>query len=393
MNILTITTDYLPKASGIATHIYHLNQTLARLGINTEILLIEENQSENKLEKAIENNLVIHRLKISGNLSYIQKPFQRKKIKDILLNHFSHIDIIHIHEVITVDLITLTQKFCWVWTNHTSTFVDIFKRNSIKNTIKGTILKHYLTKADKIICVSKEVKEFTQKHIKNQELTIIRNGIDAQWLEPAKSKTFYQQKLNLPVDKKIIFIPARWQPVKGIHIAMEALKLLQQKSPKTFVESFFIFAGYESGDQSYINLCKKKVKAFENISLIKNLDRSIIREYFLASNITLIPSLYETAGIVALEAMASNSLVVASSTGGLPETVEDKISGVLAEKGNPEDLFQKLEFTIQNIDSISHKSILQEAKKKVSEEYLWQGLASKTIEVYNQTLSKSSTAK
>jgi D-inositol-3-phosphate glycosyltransferase len=60
-----------------------------------------------------------------------------------------------------------------------------------------------------------------------------------------------------------------------------------------------------------------------------------LRDYYVAADVTVLPSYYESFGMVALEAMACGSAVVASRVGGLQTTVRDGVTGVLAAEGDP----------------------------------------------------------
>jgi len=60
-----------------------------------------------------------------------------------------------------------------------------------------------------------------------------------------------------------------------------------------------------------------------------------LREYYVAADATVLPSYYESFGMVALEAMACGSAVIASRVGGLQTTVRDGVTGVLVSEGDP----------------------------------------------------------
>jgi len=68
-----------------------------------------------------------------------------------------------------------------------------------------------------------------------------------------------------------------------------------------------------------------------------------IAQYYAASDVVVIPSLYEPMGYVALEAMACGRPVVAAKVGGLAETITDNANGLLFEPGNKDDLADKLD--------------------------------------------------
>jgi starch synthase len=103
------------------------------------------------------------------------------------------------------------------------------------------------------------------------------------------------------------------------------------------------------------------------------------------------PSVYEPLGIVNLEAMACGTPVVASAVGGIPEVVDDGMSGFLVpyEKSHPEALEKGLAIRVNEILSDPDRSrrMGEAGRKRVVEEFGWDAVARATLAVYESLLS------
>ena len=99
---------------------------------------------------------------------------------------------------------------------------------------------------------------------------------------------------------------------------------------------------------------------------------------YSASDIVAIPSIYEPMGYVALEAMASARPVVASRTGGLSESIQDNVTGMLFEPGNSLELAKRLERLVADAEL---RAQLGMAARKAMEQ--WQPVRD-TVEEWNK---------
>jgi len=110
-----------------------------------------------------------------------------------------------------------------------------------------------------------------------------------------------------------------------------------------------------------------------------------LRRLQTCANVSVVPSLFEPFGIVALEAMAAKSPVVVSDTGGLSEIVEHDVSGVKAYPNNPDSLAWAITKVIT--DDGYANWLRTNAYKKIQEKYNWNRIAQQTKTIYNNVLS------
>src|SRR4030065_2758369 len=106
------------------------------------------------------------------------------------------------------------------------------------------------------------------------------------------------------------------------------------------------------------------------------------------ADVSVVPSLFEPFGIVALEAMAAKCPVVVSDTGGLSEIVDHDVTGVKVYPNNTESLAWGITKILQD-DNFS-KHLRENAYKKILEKYDWDKIAQQTRLMYESVLGEYS---
>ena len=106
------------------------------------------------------------------------------------------------------------------------------------------------------------------------------------------------------------------------------------------------------------------------------------------ADVSVVPSLFEPFGIVALEAMAAKSPVVVSDTGGLSEIVDHDFTGVKAYPNNPDSLAWGITKIL--LDENYRNYIRENAYKKAQEKYDWEKIAQQTKQIYENVLGEYS---
>jgi D-inositol-3-phosphate glycosyltransferase len=101
--------------------------------------------------------------------------------------------------------------------------------------------------------------------------------------------------------------------------------------------------------------------------------------YYNAADICVVPSHYESFGLVAVEAMASGLPVVASRVGGLTGTVKDGETGYLVPWLCPEPFAERIELLLENEPL---RRSLGEAAREAVGRYRWENVAASVLDVY-----------
>ncbi len=212
-----------------------------------------------------------------------------------------------------------------------------------------------------------------QSVLKDKPLSIIYNSVDTLTFKPY-NKRECRKSLGLPPDKRIILtIAKRGQsnPWKGGNYAQEALKAFAGDS-----RAFFVDLGGDINDNN------GEIRAVSYIS-----DPAILARYYSAADILLYPSLADNCPLVVLEAMACGLPIVAFDTGGIPELVEHKINGYIAEYKNVNDLKTGIEYLL-NLAPQEIEKMKQYSVNKIKSSFTLDLMADKYIQLYQSVLSK-----
>lgn len=263
--------------------------------------------------------------------------------------------------------------------------LGIFKHFSPKVLYNSIMLK-----ADSIIVVSNFIKEYlmTNYHKKNQpfpeetlkKISIIERGVDLDYFNSnnvSKSRIVnLVQKWNLPEDRKIIMLPARFTEWKGHEFLIEAL---------TKVKSEFccILVGSDHGHNQFRERIESKIIESKLDGKVKmvGLCQDMPAAYAI-SNVVISSSIRpEAFGRISIETQSFGKIIIATKIGGSLETIIDEKTGFLVFPGDSEKLAELID-KVLNLSESEATQIGKAARENVEENFSCKKMCEKTIEVY-----------
>jgi D-inositol-3-phosphate glycosyltransferase len=125
----------------------------------------------------------------------------------------------------------------------------------------------------------------------------------------------------------------------------------------------------------------------ERIAFVGAVDHDTLPLYYNAADVCVVPSHYESFGLVAVEAMASGVPVVASRVGGLAGTVKDGEAGYLVPWLCPEPFAERIELLLENEPL---RRGLGESAREMVGRYRWENVASAILALYRELINSSS---
>jgi glycosyltransferase involved in cell wall biosynthesis len=262
-------------------------------------------------------------------------PFHYFELKKIV--KAENIDLIHAHvwNPASCRYVFLLKGIPIITTEH-----DPFKLSRIKNIFK----KYSLKKIKKIITVSnnnKQVLEGLFPDHKNK-ISVIHNGIDVDWWQSQllrlaeedysniKKNLFYANKNTL-----IISTIAELHERKGIKYLIEAMKKITEVFPNVKL----VVIG-EGDERRNLEDLIEKLALQKHVVLMGR--QQEVPKLLKSSDIFCLPSKREAFGLVNAEAMITRLPVVASAVGGIPEIVQDGVTGILVPPENSGKLAEAL---------------------------------------------------
>ncbi|MEP7252677.1 MAG: N-acetyl-alpha-D-glucosaminyl L-malate synthase BshA [Ginsengibacter sp.] len=190
-----------------------------------------------------------------------------------------------------------------------------------------------MNESNAITAVSKNLRDETYKNFKiDKEIEVIYNFVDVKRFN-RKPVTAFKQ-IIAPDNERIIMHASNFRKVKRVGDVVKVFEQLNKVIP-----SKLLFVG-DGPERSYVErLCRES----DSHGDIRFLGRQEQMEDILAiSDLFILPSEYESFGLVALEAMAAAVPVVSTNAGGLPEINIDGVTGFLSDVGDVDDMSRKI---------------------------------------------------
>jgi len=232
--------------------------------------------------------------------------------------------------------------------------------------------------ADRIICASEGERRALVEHygVPASRAVQVPCGVDTEHFSP-QSRAQARAELGLPQDEPLVLYVGRIEPLKGIDILLRAAAAMDGRFCLLVV----------GGDNRELT---RKAELRELAAELGITGRVFFRDavsherlplFYNAADICVVPSYYESFGLVALEAMACGVPVVASRVGGLLETVQDGQTGYLVPWRCPEPFAERLELLL---DNESLRQSLGRMARSAVERYRWAEVAARVEEIYHE---------
>jgi D-inositol-3-phosphate glycosyltransferase len=166
---------------------------------------------------------------------------------------------------------------------------------------------------------------------------IVAPGVDHAFFAPGQRRQA-RRAIALPEEGRMLLFVGRIQPLKGLEVAIRALAELADRCP----DAFLVVVGGPSGPdgQTEVDRMHKLVADLglgDRVRFVPPQAHELLSTFYRAADVCVVPSRSESFGLVALEAAACGTPVVAASVGGLTSLVEDGRTGFLVEGRAPSD--------------------------------------------------------
>ena len=235
--------------------------------------------------------------------------------------------------------------------------------------------------ADRVVCASEWERDLIvhQYGVPEKRVSLVPCGVDTDIFRPIRRREA-RTRLGLPVDSQIVLFVGRIEPLKGIDIFLRAAACLKAR-PR------LVIVGGDSKDVSRLEELRTLADSLgisERVSFVKAVPHEQMPLFYGAADACVIPSYYESFGLVALEAMACGVPVIASNVGGLRDTVRDGETGFLVPCRAPGPFAERLELVLGSGELADSLGLI--ARSGV-ERFSWSSIASEVEQIYNELVS------
>jgi len=238
-------------------------------------------------------------------------------------------------------------------------------------------------RADRIVVASEHEKHLLMSLYGADagSISVVPCGVDLDLFSPM-DKEIARKGLGLRDGERIILFVGRIEPLKGIDILISAAAQLHDD------ENFrvLIVGGDAHAAQRIEELREHAARlgVDHHISFVGAVPHADLPEYYNAADVCVVPSYYESFGLVAVEAMACGTPVVASRVGGLTSTVSDGETGYLIPWRCPEPFAERLELLLDN-DEL--RASFGRAGREAVERFRWANVADAVAGIYDALLT------
>jgi D-inositol-3-phosphate glycosyltransferase len=210
------------------------------------------------------------------------------------------------------------------------------------------------------------------------------------------AKDVAKREVGIPCGDKTILFVGRIEPLKGIDTMLRAMALIQERYPEAVTNTCMAIIGgdpwAEDPDEEMARLqaLRHELDIHDLVTFLGSRDQDILPNYYAAAEMVIMPSHYESFGMVALEAMAMGTPVIASDVGGLAFLVKDGVNGFHVPSRDPEALAERI-YTLLT-DPNCRDSLGRQARE-YAQQFAWPIIVERMMEVYENVLQEFPAAK
>jgi D-inositol-3-phosphate glycosyltransferase len=374
------------RAGGLNVYVMELSRELASLGCNVDVYSRHTTVATPRVTEIEPRLRVIHLP--AGPMAQLQPedlvPYVDEfasAIEAFAASEGVGYDLVHSHYWVA-GLAGNLLKDIWAVPHVTMfhTLGEVKNRSSMlesESPVRIAAESRIVVEADGVIVATEHEKSLLV-HLYGadpEKISIVPLGVDVERFRPLdKDKARHELGFK---DEKIILFVGRIEPLKGVDILINAAAMLESD-----VECSVLIVGGDESSKAQITQLQGLASDLgigHRVAFVGAVDHDKLPLFYNAADVCVVPSHYESFGLVAVEAMACGVPVVASRVGGLTGTVKDGETGYLVPWLCPEPFAERIEMLL---DNESLRRNLGEAAREGVSRYRWENVAARLLEVY-----------
>jgi D-inositol-3-phosphate glycosyltransferase len=383
------------KTGGMNVYVRELARELGQRGVRVDVFTRRESDSQLEIDLSIGQNVRVIHIEAGA---YAQKdpnelqayvPEFVKGIYKFEMLHNAGYDVIYSHYWLSG---VVAEKLREAWR---IPVVQMFHTlGAMKNRIateptpmvdhRMVSEMHIIGWVDRIIAATQA--EYAQLlwlyRADRRRLSIVPPGVDAAQFMP-RPRDESRAAVGLKDGEKMLLFVGRLEPLKAVDSIIRALHAISTVAPHELNGVRLTIVGGEAG-----NLERKRLVALAEelgvarwIEFVGAKDHTQLPTYYSAAEALLMPSDYESFGMVALEAMAAGTPVIASNVGGLAYLVREGETGYLVPVRDSLALAERMRDILS--DS-ARRDAMGQAAHALAQQYDWSHIADRLMDVFAQ---------
>ena len=389
------------KTGGMNVYVRDFSRELGKQGVQVDVFT----RSQDDCQPFIRHDLgyggrVIHvpagpekPIPVAEVANYLDEFVQG--VLDFAQEENAHYDVIHSHYWLSG---LVGEKLREVWDGtpivqmfhtlgHMKNKIAMYdKERAPQSRIDGE--QKVLQIADRIIAATpaEEDQLVTLYDADPNKISIIPPGVDLQRFEPIDSKVA-KRRVGIPCGDANILFAGRIEPLKGIDTMLRAMALLQERCPSALENCCMAIVGGDpwaddlDDEMARLQQLRADLDIHDLVVFLGAKDQEILPNYYAGAEMVVMPSHYESFGMVALEAMAMGTPVIASEVGGLAHLVKDGETGYHVPSRNPEALAQRI---FELLTNPKCREYMGNNAREYAKHYSWTNIVKRMMVEYEE---------
>lgn len=374
---------------GMSVYVRELARELGKRGHMVDIYTRLNGSRQKQIAQLYENVRLIHlragkngqmnKVALYGHLDEFFKELERFRTRESL-----HYDLVHSHYWLSGRVGKWAQER-WevphVFMFHTISAVKNSTVGSEKEPeLRTATEKHLARNCDRLLVATDNERGHLMLHYgaSPETIGVVPCGVNLNLFRPW-NRAKARQKLGFAQDESIVLFVGRFAPLKGIDRLMEAVCHLQHHQRLRLV-----IVGGDGNDTPEFQGLQKLARNFgiqEEVTFVGRIEQDNLPAYYSAADVLVVPSYYESFGLVALEALASGTPVVATKVGAMENILIEGMTGHVVSNGSPRLLAQGIEKFVSGSNGLSAHEVRDSVIR-----FSWANVASAMIDQYAAVL-------
>ena len=387
-------------AGGMNVYVLELSRQLAARGIDVEIFTRATSRHQPPIVEAEPGILVRH--VAAGPFEGLQKNdlpsqlcgFVRDVLRVEVERDPGHFDLVHSHYWLSGQIGTVTRERWGVPLVHTMhTMAKVKNARLAAGDVPEPVGRiageeEIVRLADRLIAnTAEESRELVEMYGADpRRIEVVHPGVDLGVFRSGRQLEA-RRALGVPDDAALVLFAGRIQPLKAPGVVIEAAARMLELDPSLRGRLRVAVVGGASGTgidhPTALTDLSSGLGLTDHVTFVPTVNQHDLADWYAAASVVCVPSYNESFGLVAIEAQACGTPVVAASVGGLATAVSDGVTGVLVEGHDPADYAAALYPLLADPElraAMSAKAV------RHAESFGWDVTAERTLAVYEEAV-------
>jgi D-inositol-3-phosphate glycosyltransferase len=384
------------EVGGMQLYVRELSRELARLGMHVDVYTRKTRPDIPRIVPFGERARVIHldagpQQRIDKNLVVQHLPAFIENLERFNEREGIRHRVVHSHywlsgwvgqrlgELWRVPHVTMFHTLGRV-KNYANTHA-VGRRGVLETTMRIEIERRIIRGADAIVASTEAERQSLVEQYggRADRIAVMPPGANLDLFAPV-DRAFARATLGLRGE--VLLFVGRIDPVKGLDTLLEALALLRHRPDlQLLVAGGAGEAHAADPDEAHLRALARRLGVADRVLWLGPVEQERLPLYYSGADVSVVPSRYESFGLVALEALACGAALVASRVGGLPSIVEDGQNGLLVPSRTPAEFASRIE---RILDDPGLAERLRAAARPSMIRFSWAATARRVAALYDE---------